>query len=97
MVITAAQRRRYCQARHWPRTGPATNRENETQNRRHHTTSTAAMLTARITRPSQPITRHISTAIAAARTMTGWRNRNRTSQTIIRAKWTMATITNGDR
>ena len=72
-------------------------RENEAGNCHRHSTSTAAMLTARTTRPSQPVTRHISTPITAARTRTGWRNRNRTSQTIIRAKWTMATIHSGVR
>jgi hypothetical protein len=97
MVITAAHRRRYCQARHWLRAGPATNRENETRNRHHHITRTAAMLTARTTKPSQPVTRHISTPITTDRTMTGWRKPNRTSQTIIRMKWTMATIANGVR
>jgi hypothetical protein len=73
------------------------NRENEDGSRQRHATSTAVMLTARTTRPSQPTSRHISTPIMAARTRTGWRNRNRTSQTIIRTKWTMATIANGVR
>ena len=46
-------------------------RENEAGNRHRHTTSTAAMLTVNTARPSQPITRHISTPTMTARTKTG--------------------------
>ena len=46
-------------------------RENETGNRHRHTTSTAATLTVKTVRPSQPITRHISTPTTAARTPIG--------------------------